>query len=46
VLAEQLAASGKKEEAQRLYRRLQETRTADNEQHIREAAKRGLAMIG
>jgi HEAT repeat protein len=45
VLAEKLAASGKKDAAKRIYQRLQETRTADPEQHIREAARRGLAAI-
>jgi hypothetical protein len=45
VLAEKLAASGNKGAAKRIYQRLEETRTADPEEHIREAARRGLAAI-
>jgi hypothetical protein len=45
VLAEKFAAAGKKEDAKRVYQRLQETRTGDSERHILEAAKRGLAAI-
>lgn len=45
VLAEKLAAAGKKSDAKRTYQRLKETRTGDSEQHIREAAQRGLAAI-
>jgi len=45
VLAEKLAAAGKKSDAERIYQRLKETRTGDSEQHIREAAQRGLAAI-
>ena len=46
VLAEQLAASGKKTDAARVYQRLEKTRTGDAEQHVRDAAKLGLAAIG
>ena len=45
VLAEKLAAAGKKSDAERIYKRLQQTRTANSEQHIREAAQLGLAAI-
>ncbi|MEK6234978.1 MAG: HEAT repeat domain-containing protein [Planctomycetales bacterium] len=45
VLAEQLAAAGKKDDAKRIYERLNKSRSGDNEQHIREAAQRGLAAI-
>ncbi len=45
VLAEKLAAAGKKSAAKQIYERLQKTRTSDSEQHIREAAQRGLATI-
>jgi hypothetical protein len=45
VLAEKLAATGKKSDAKRIYVRLQKTRSDDSEQHIREAAQRGLAAI-
>lgn len=45
VLAEKLAASGKKADAKRIYERLQKSRTGDSEQHIRHAAKLGLAAI-
>jgi hypothetical protein len=46
VLAEKLAAAGKKSQAKQIYRRLQTTRTGDAEQHVRDAAARGLAAIG
>jgi hypothetical protein len=45
VLAEKLAAAGKQSDAKRIYERLQKTRTGDSEQHVREAAQRGLAAI-
>jgi len=45
VLAEQLAAAGKKADAKRVYERLRKTRTDKNEQHVRDAAERGLAAI-
>jgi HEAT repeat protein len=45
VLAEKLAAAGKRSDAKRIYQRLQETRTGESEQHIREAAQLGLASI-
>ncbi len=45
VLAEKLAAAGNKAEAKRLYLRLQDTRTGDAEQHVREAAQLGLAAF-
>ena len=45
VLAEKLAAAGKKSLAKRIYLRLEKTRTGDSEQHVREAAQRGLAAI-
>lgn len=45
VLAEKLAAAGNKTAAQRVYERLQQTRTGNAEQHIRDAAQRGLAAI-
>ena len=46
VLAEQLAAAGKTNEAKTVYQRLAKTRSGKNEQHIRDAAERGLAAIG
>ena len=46
VLAEQLAASGDKASAKRVYDRLKKTRTSDNESHVRDAAELGLAAIG
>lgn len=46
VLAETLAASGKVGEAKRIYRHLENNRSGKNEQHIRDAAQRGLAAIG
>lgn len=45
VLAEQLAAAGKKEAAKAVYERLQKTRKADNESHVRHAAELGLTRI-
>lgn len=45
VLAEKLAAAGKKSDAKRVYERLQKTRTDKTEQHVRDAAQRGLAAI-
>ena len=45
VLAEKLTANGKGADAKRIYERLQKTRSDDSEQHIREAAQRGLAAI-
>lgn len=46
VLAEKLAAAGNPAAARHIYQRLQQTRTAANEQHVRDAAQRGLAAIG
>lgn len=46
LLAERLAQAGKKPAARQIYQRLQETRTAANESHVREAARRSLAAIG
>ena len=43
VLAENLAAAGKKSEASRVYKRLAEGRTDSSEAYIREAAERGLS---
>lgn len=45
VLAENLAAAGNKNASKRVYQQLQKTRTDKSEQHIREAAQRGLAAI-
>ncbi len=45
VLAEKLAAVGKKADARQIYERLQTTRTGDSEKHIRKAAQLGLAAI-
>jgi len=45
VLAEKLAAAGKKSQAKQIYQRLQKTRNGDAEEHIREAAQRGLNAI-
>ena len=45
-LAEALASSGKKKEAKILYETLVKTRTSDNEAHVREACKKGLAKLG
>jgi HEAT repeat protein len=43
LLAENLAKAGKKDEAVRLYRHVQETRNDKNEAYVRDAAERGLA---
>jgi HEAT repeat protein len=40
ALAEGLAAAGKKEDAAKVFRHLRETRTADHERHVKEAAER------
>jgi len=45
VLAERLAASGKKSEAKQIYEQLQKSRTGKSEQHVRDAAQRGMAAI-
>ena len=45
VLAEKLAAAGKKPEARQIYKQLKTTRTADNERHVREFAEIGLKAI-
>jgi len=45
VLAEKLATAGDKTAAKRIYEQLRKTRNGDSEQHIREAAERGLAAI-
>ncbi len=45
VLAENLAAAGNKNASKQLYQQLQKTRTDKSEQHIREAAQRGLDAI-
>jgi hypothetical protein len=45
VLAEKLAAAGEQRDARRVYQRLQKTRTGDTEQHVRDAARRGLAAM-
>jgi HEAT repeat protein len=42
LLAERLSAAGKKKEAAKLYEHLRDKFTADDEEHVREAAKRGL----
>jgi HEAT repeats len=42
LLAERLLAAGKKAEAERLYKHLRDSRTDPGEQHIRDAAIRGL----
>lgn len=42
VLAEKLLAAGKKSEAVRIYRHLQDTRTDSSEQHVRDVALRAL----
>jgi len=44
VLAENVADDNKIA-AKRIYEQLRKTRTDDSEQHIREAAERGLAAI-
>lgn len=45
VLAEKLAAAGKKPEARQIYEQLRTTRKADNERHVREFAEIGLKAI-
>ena len=45
VLAEKLAAAGKTSAAKKIYQQLQATRTGKPEQHIRDAAERGLAAL-
>jgi len=50
VLAERLAAEGKKNEAQRaaakkLYERLAELHRGEHESHVREAVERGLVSV-
>ena len=46
VLAEQLAAAGKRADAKSIYERLKTTHTAINENHVRQAAELGLSRIG
>ncbi len=43
VLAENLAAAGKADDAKRVYRQLRDTRTEPDEQYVKEAAERALA---
>ena len=43
LLAENLAAAGRRAEATRIYRHLLDTRTGDAEQYVRQAAEIGLA---
>jgi hypothetical protein len=45
LLAERLAASGKKNEARQIYNHLRTSRPDDSDAYIREAAERGLAAI-
>ena len=45
VLAEKLAAAGKKPEARQIYEQLKTTRKADNERYVREFAEIGLKAI-
>lgn len=45
TLAENLAAAGNKADAMKVYERIVETRTADHQGYIREAAERGLAGL-
>lgn len=45
LLAENLAAAGRKPDAKRLYTHLRDTRKGDDEQYVREAAERGLAAV-
>jgi hypothetical protein len=45
VLAEKLAAAGKKPEARKIYEQLRTTRKADNERYVREFAEIGLKAI-
>ncbi|MBI5384011.1 MAG: HEAT repeat domain-containing protein [Verrucomicrobia bacterium] len=46
LLAENLAASGKKTEAAKIYTQLRNTRTEASEQYIRDAATKALAAFG
>jgi HEAT repeat protein len=46
LLAENLAAAGKKRDAAKIYGHLRDTRTDPKEQYVREVAVRGLAAIG
>lgn len=46
LLAENLVAAGRKDDAARIYRRLHETRTDASERHVRDAASRGLTTGG
>jgi hypothetical protein len=45
LLAERLAASGKTDAARQVYDLLQKTAADDSDQHVREAASRGLAVL-
>jgi hypothetical protein len=45
VLAEKLAAAGKKPAAKQIYEKLKATRTSDAEEYLRDAADRGLKAI-
>lgn len=45
LLAERLLSAGQKTEAARLYTHLRDTRTDAGEQHVRDAAVRGLAAL-
>jgi HEAT repeat protein len=45
VLAEKLAAAGKKPEAEKIYRQLRDSRTDPAEKYIRDAADRALAAL-
>jgi hypothetical protein len=44
VLAEKLAAAGKKSDATQIYQRLEKTRTGDSEKYIREVAQRAASV--
>jgi len=46
LLAENLLAAGRKEQALNLYRRLRDTRTDPADTHVRAAAARALAQTG
>jgi hypothetical protein len=45
VLAEKLAAAGKKDDARKIYTHLRDSRTDPKEQYVKEAASRGLAGL-
>jgi hypothetical protein len=45
LLAERLVAAGRRRQAARIYRRLQETRTDASEQYVRDAAAKALAAV-